>query len=123
MAMVEDGGRIFREAWIEGVHKHYPGEPKPSYVTPWDDTPDWERAAAASVFELARAFIETTGDGVKKLSRENKGRYIALCWTAQIFKHIADPKPAYVADWEDLPQWQRETDADIFERIEDYRAA
>jgi len=23
-----------------------------------------------------------------------------------------------VADWEDLPQWQRETDADIFERIE-----
>ena len=60
---------------------------------------------------------------MKKLSRENKGRYIALCWTAQIFKHIADPKPAYVADWEDLPQWQRETDADIFERIEDYRAA
>jgi hypothetical protein len=27
-------------------------------------------------------------------------------------------KPAYVADWDDLPSWQRETDADIFERIE-----
>jgi hypothetical protein len=25
---------------------------------------------------------------------------------------------AYVADWDDLPPWQQETDADIFERIE-----
>ncbi|MFE6647553.1 hypothetical protein ACFVJS_13380 [Nocardioides sp. NPDC057772] len=24
----------------------------------------------------------------------------------------------YVADWDDMPEWQRETDADIFERIE-----
>jgi hypothetical protein len=117
--MSVDGGQIFRAAWIAGVHKYYPGEPKAGYVAPWEETPEWERAAAASVFELVRAFIETTGDGVKKLSRENKGRYVALCWTAQIFKHIADPKPAYVADWEDLPQWQRETDSDIFERIED----
>jgi len=117
--MSVDGGQIFRAAWIAGVHKYYPGEPKAGYVAPWEETPEWERAAAASVFELVRAFIETTGDGVKKLSRENKGRYVALCWTAQIFKRIADPKPAYVAGWEDLPQWQQETDSDIFERIED----
>ncbi|MBE1592225.1 hypothetical protein H4W80_010483 [Nonomuraea angiospora] len=31
--------RTFREAWIAGVNKHYPGEPKLSYVTPWEDTP------------------------------------------------------------------------------------
>ena len=43
---------------------------------------------------------------------------MALCWIAQIYCHILDPKPSYVADWEDLPAWQRETDADIFERIE-----
>jgi hypothetical protein len=36
----------------------------------------------------------------------------------QIFKHFPDPKPAYAADWDELPQWQQETDADIFERIE-----
>lgn len=35
-----------------------------------------------------------------------------------MFKHIPDPKPAYVADWEDMPRWQQETDADIFDRIE-----
>ncbi len=52
-----------------------------------------------------------------KLSREQKGQFIALCWITQIYKHFPEPKPSYVADWDDLPQWQRETDADIFERI------
>jgi hypothetical protein len=47
-----------------------------------------------------------------------KGRFVATCWIGQIFKHFPDPKPSYVADWDELPQWQRETDADIFERIE-----
>ncbi len=35
-----------------------------------------------------------------------------------MFKHFEDPKPGYVADWADLPSWQQETDADIFEAIE-----
>ena len=34
----DEAGRVFREAWITGVRKHFPGEPKPGYVTPWDDT-------------------------------------------------------------------------------------
>jgi hypothetical protein len=29
-----------------------------------------------------------------------------------------EPKPGYVADWPDLPDWQKETDSDIFEAIE-----
>lgn len=45
-------------------------------------------------------------------------RFVGLCWIAQIFKYIPDPKPSYIADWDDLPEWQRETDADIFQRIE-----
>jgi hypothetical protein len=92
-------GCIFREAWIAGVTRHYPGEPKASYIVPWDETPGWERESA-------------------KLTRSQKGRFVALCWIGQIFKHFTDPKPGYVADWDDLPQWQQETDADIFERIE-----
>ncbi len=36
-----------------------------------------------------------------------------------MFRHFEDPKPGYVADWADLPAWQRETAADIFERIEE----
>lgn len=111
-------GRTFREAWIAGVRKHFPGEPKPGYVMPWEDTPDWEREAAAAVYGQVHDFITASGGNTTKLTREQKSQFIALCWIAQIYKHIPDPKPAYVADWHDLPEWQRETDADIFERIE-----
>jgi hypothetical protein len=111
-------GRVFREAWIAGVRQHYPGEPKASYITPWDNTPDWERESAAAVYDQVRAFVKASAGNTAKLSREQKGRFVALCWIAQIYKHVPDPKPAYVADWDELPEWQQETDADIFERIE-----
>jgi hypothetical protein len=116
-------GRIFREAWIEGVKKHYPGEPKPGYISPWDETADWERQAAAAVYEQVRAFIEISDGKTVKLTREQRGRFIALCWIAQIHKHIPEPKPSYVADWDQLPEWQQLTDADIFDHIEQEAAA
>jgi hypothetical protein len=50
-------------------------------------------------------------------------RFVALCWIAQIYKHFQEPKASYVADWDDLPSWQQETDAGIFERIEGQLAA
>jgi hypothetical protein len=114
----DEQGRVFREAWIAGVTKYFPGEPKPGYVIPWEDTPDWERQAAAAVQSQVRALVEISAGSTVKLTREQKGRFVATCWIAQIYKHIAEPKPSYVADWADLPEWQRETDADIFETIE-----
>jgi hypothetical protein len=36
---------------------------------------------------------------------------------AWIYRHIPDPKPSYVAPWEDLPSWQKEVDADIFDAV------
>jgi hypothetical protein len=116
--VTDEPGRIFREAWITGVKKHYPGEPKPSYITPWEETPEWEQLAAAAVCDQVRGFIEISDGNNSKLTREQKGRFVAICWIAQIYKHIESPKPGYVADWEELPAWQRETDADIFEAIE-----
>ncbi|MGW2423362.1 hypothetical protein ACWC0C_29630 [Streptomyces sp. NPDC001709] len=117
MSQIE-GARLFREAWIAGVHQHYPGEPKPGYVTPWEDTPQWEREAAGAVYEQVRQFLELSAGHASRLSREQKGRFVATCWTAQMYRHFEDPKPGYVADWPDLPKWQQETDADIFEEIE-----
>lgn len=110
-------GRIFREAWISGVTRHHPGEPKASYLAPWAETPAWERESAAAVYGQVRAFLEATDGGAAKLNRAQKGRFVAL-WIGQIFKHFPNPKPAYVADWDDLPRWQQETDAGIFECIE-----
>jgi hypothetical protein len=34
-------------------------------------------------------------------------------------EHFQNPEPCCVADWPDLPDWQKETDADIFEVIKD----
>lgn len=116
--MQEERGRVFREAWIEGVRTYYPGDPKPGYVSPWEETPDWERAAATAVYDQIQAFFSQTDGAAAKLTREQKGRFVALCWIGQIYKHFPEPKPSYVADWPDLPSWQQETDADIFEHIE-----
>ncbi|MEU7584453.1 hypothetical protein AB0B50_43520 [Streptomyces sp. NPDC041068] len=116
--MQDENGRIFREAWISGVQQHYPGEPKPGYITPWEDTPEWEREAAAAVFTQVADFIRVSNGNTSKLSREQRGQFVALCWIAQIYKHFEDPKPSYVADWPELPEWQQQTDADIFDAIE-----
>ncbi|GGU87934.1 hypothetical protein GCM10010211_62830 [Streptomyces albospinus] len=113
-----EGARLFREAWIAGVHAHFPGEPKPGYVAPWEDTPVWEREAAGAVYEQVRQFLDVSGGHAARLSREQKGRFVATCWTAQMFKHFVDPKPGYVADWAELPDWQKETDSDIFAAVE-----
>lgn len=111
-------GRLFREAWIEGVHQHYPGAPKAGYVTPWDETPQWERDSAAAVEKQVLDFVIAAAGNTSKLPRADRGRFVALCWIPQIHRHIDNPKPGYVAPWEELPQWQQETDAHIFDVIE-----
>lgn len=111
-------GQAFREEWIKGVNRYYPGQPKDSYIAPWDQTAEWERDSAAAVYDQVRAFIETANGGATNLTRVQKGRFVAVCWTGQIWKHFPDPKPSYVADWDELPEWQQQTDSDIFEQIE-----
>lgn len=113
-----DRGRIFRRAWIDGVRKYYPEEPKPGYVAEWEDMPAWEQGAAIAVYDQVAQFISITNGNAGKLSPEQKGRWVALCWIGQIHKHIPDPKPSYVADWEQLPDWQKKVDSDIFSAIE-----
>ncbi len=114
----EQNGHIFREAWITGVKQHFPGTPKESYIAPWEAISSWEQESASAVYEQVRLFVSLTGRQITQLSREQKGRFVCLCWIGQIFKHIPNPKPSYTADWEHLPVWQQETDADIFETIE-----
>jgi hypothetical protein len=93
MLLSNEQGRIFREAWIAGVSKHYPGELKPGYIAPWEDTPEWERESAAAVYDQVRAFVEISEGNTSKLSRQQKGRFVALCWTAQITATSLSPSP------------------------------
>jgi hypothetical protein len=113
-----EAGKIFREAWIVGVNKHYPGEPKAGYVAPWDEIPEWERHSAAAVYQLVAELLRVSEGAAGRLTRVQKSQFVAASWTAQIFLRIESPKPSYVAPWEALPAWQQEVDADIFESIE-----
>ncbi|WP_334024597.1 hypothetical protein [Nocardia terpenica] len=114
----DHAGKIFRQAWITGVTTHYPGTPKDSYITPWENTPHWERASAAAVYRQVADFITITDGAATRLTPEMKGQFVALCWVGQIYAHISDPKPGYVAPWDQLPNWQKKTDIDIFDAIE-----
>jgi hypothetical protein len=114
----EAAGRLFRQAWIAGVTKHFPGTPKPGYIAPWEEMATWEQESAVAVYEQIRQFVLATDGATTKLTREQRGRIVCVCWIGQIFKHFPNPKESYIADWEQLPAWQRETDADIFEAVE-----
>ena len=114
----EQNGRFFRAAWITGINKYYPGIPKESYTAPWETMVQWEQESSKAVFEQVHQFVSLADGSTTHLSREHKGRFVYLCWLAQIFKHISKPKPSYIVDWEQLPVWQRETNGDIFEAIE-----
>ncbi|WP_280448607.1 hypothetical protein [Nocardia brasiliensis] len=114
----DHGGKVFREAWIAGVTTHYPGTPKDGYITPWENTPDWERASAAAVYRQVVDFLTVTDGAATRLSPEQKGQFVAICWIGQIYARIPDPKPGYVAPWDQLPEWQQKTDIGVFEAIE-----
>src|SRR5205807_5199200 len=103
---------------VNGVTKHYPGTPKDGYVAVWEDIPEWERDSARAVAHLVIQFVEGSDGRTAMLSREQRGNFVATAWVVQIHKHFPDPKPSYVTPWPDLPEWQRETDADIFDVIE-----
>ncbi|MGV9541850.1 hypothetical protein ACWDSF_11055 [Nocardia beijingensis] len=118
MSNDDHGGRVFREAWIAGVTAYYPGTPKDGYIAPWEDMPDWEQASAAAVYGQVVAFLELTGNAAARLSPELKGQFVAICWIGQILARIPEPKPGYIAPWEQLPEWQKQTDIGIFEAIE-----
>ncbi|MFJ1455722.1 hypothetical protein [Nocardia sp. N2S4-5] len=47
----EQGGKVFREAWIEGVTTHYAGTPKDSFITPWEQLPEWQQRTDIGIFE------------------------------------------------------------------------
>ncbi|GGM68183.1 hypothetical protein GCM10012275_43390 [Longimycelium tulufanense] len=78
MTSIDERARIVRDAWTTGVTTHFPGDPKPSYVAPWDETPEWGRQAATAVYDQVRAFIDVTDGATIKLTREQKGRYVLM---------------------------------------------
>ncbi len=117
---IEQGGRFFRKAWITGVHKYYPGTPKPGYIAPWEEMPDWEKQIVTELYQQAQALVRAgiQPPQVTHLTREQGGRAIRIGWIGQVYKYIPNPKPAYVCNWEEMTSWEQEVDMDIFQSIE-----
>ncbi|WP_285509896.1 hypothetical protein [Actinokineospora sp. NBRC 105648] len=107
-----ESGQVLREAWINGVREHSPGAHAAADVASWEELPEWERDAANAVSDQVREFVAL--GGTRKLTRVQKGQFVALCFLAQAHKHGS----ARAADWDELAPWQREVDADVFEHIE-----
>jgi hypothetical protein len=117
----EAGGRIFRSAWINGVNAYFPGAPKAGYIAPWEEMSEWEQQSAIAVYGKVCALIQVglQQEQPVRLAPEQGGRFISEAWNVQVYRHIPNPKPAYIADWDELPEWQRRTDIDIFSTIEE----
>jgi len=52
------------------------------------------------------------------LDREEGGKLVRKVWTEQVYKHIPTPKHSYVCSWEEMQEWEKETDRAIFDVIE-----
>jgi hypothetical protein len=116
----EARGRLVRAAWIAGVKRHFPGEPKASYVAPWEEMPDWERTIVVALYEQVGGVVAAgarNGQPVR-LTPEQGGRLVRLVWVQQVYKHFSDPKDTYVQAWEHMPEWERQTDTEMFAAIE-----
>jgi hypothetical protein len=114
-------GRFFRNAWVTGVQKYYPGTPKPGYIVPWEEMDQWEKDSAIATYEQVKAFLLAgiyQGQFVTHLTKEQGGRLVCIFWTAQMYLHFGNTKPSYTNPWEKLPEWQQHVDADIFEIIQ-----
>lgn len=114
----EQGYRSTRQAWIDGVTTFYPGTPKSSYITPWDEMAPWEQTAVEKLFAHVRA---TLLPGLKSgicISREHGGYLVCSIWNALMFELLRDPKPSYVKHFDQLDEWQQKTDIKMFEAIE-----
>lgn len=114
----EQGYRATRQAWIDGVNTYYPGTPKPSYVTPWDELDAWEREAVIALYDHVRSIILPSLQAGIRLPQEHGGYLVGSIWNILMFQILRDPKPSYVSHFDQLSEWQQKTDIKMFEAIE-----
>lgn len=114
----EQGYRLTRQAWINGVTAFYPGTPKPSYITPWDGMAEWEKEAVKRLFERVRDIILPGLKNGIQIPHEYGGYLVCSIWNVLMFELLRDPKPSYVKHFNLLDEWQQKTDMKMFEAIE-----
>lgn len=113
----EQGYRLTRQAWIDGVNTFHP-TPKESYTLPWEKMPPWEQEAVKALYQHVRSTIlPTLKDGIR-IPREHGGYLVCSIWNVLMFQLLREPKPSYVKHFNELDEWQQKTDIKMFEAIE-----
>lgn len=118
MNWMEQGYLATRQAWINGVNEHFPGTPKPSYVTPWDEMDAWEQEAVKQLFTHVSAVIQPSLEAGIHIPPEHGGYLVASVWNVLMFQLLHEPKPSYVKHFNELDEWQQQTDIKMFQAIE-----
>lgn len=101
-ADIADGGQIFWEAWIAGVHKHFPGEPKPGYVAGLGRHIGVGAGRSGSGL-LAGQRVPGSYRRQRLPSGLHVERPVRRCQLDRLdLPTHPGPKPSYVAEWNDL---------------------
>jgi hypothetical protein len=118
MTVENSAAQRVRQAWIDGVNAYYPGTPKPSYVTPWEQMDTWEQEAVTLLHQQVRTIILPLLQQGIRLPHEHGGYLVCSIWNALMFQLLHTPKPSYVKHFHQLDEWQQKTDMKMFEAIE-----
>ena len=116
-----EGGRFFQDQWIRLVKEHCPDHLRAEKLLPWEDLELWEQENAVKAYELVQHLAWTVGWPIDGLNREQKGRFVHTCLMAQVWKRAPQRKSIALSDWNQLPTWQQQVYADLFEMIEWYQ--
>lgn len=113
----EQGYRLTRQAWIDGVNEFHP-TPKDSYTLPWEKMPSWEQEAVKSLYHEVRAILLPSLKQGIRIPSAHGGYLVSAIWNVLMFQLLHNPKPSYVKHFNDLDEWQQKTDIKMFEAIE-----
>ncbi len=114
----EAAGRLFRTAWVEGVGRHHPGTPRAGTLADWEELAEWERESSSTVAEQVAQLVLQANGRTSRLTRAQRGQYVAICWIAQVHRHLSEPQVSAITPWEEMAEWQRLTVAHVFDVIE-----
>jgi len=113
----EQGYRLTRQAWIDGVKAFHPN-PKESYILPWEEMSSWEQEAVKMLYHEVRDILFASLKQGIRIPREHGGYLVSAIWNVHMFQLLRDPKPSYVKHFDQLDEWQQKTDIKMFEAIE-----
>ncbi len=116
-----EGGRFFQDQWIRIVIERCPDNSPFEKLLPWEDLEPWEQENVVKAYELVQHLAWTVGWPIDGLSREQKGRFVHTCLIAQVWKRAPQHDEIALGDWNQLPTWQQQAYADLFEMIEWYQ--